>query len=166
MTYGTRAVSPRPRAAPGAAEGRTGGLKVGPSRQPATGLTLDLPLPPSVNDFQHVWQGSRLVPLGNRSKCVKEFWKAADAYIFEQKQWIKLKAIKGLFAINIVWTKTEAGNSDIDNRVKPLLDYLQRIAVIDNDKDCRLMSVSYGRTNLDCRVTIVPWTEVEVESVA
>lgn len=111
-----------------------------------TGLILELPLPPSVNRM--------MAKLGNRSPAIVKWTRLADGYTYQQKRWINQHKITGPFRIHITWTKAEQGKSDIDNRIKPLLDYLQRIGVIENDKMCRVMTVSYGETNYGCRVEL------------
>lgn len=114
----------------------------------STGFVIDLPLPPSVNTMVR--------KLGNTSPGVRRWRMQADAYLYEQMRWLKSRAIKGPFLIDITWTKAELGKSDIDNRIKPLLDYLQSRELIENDKLCREMRVGFGMVNFGCRVEVLP----------
>jgi len=110
--------------------------------------TLDLYLPPSVNRFR--------ARLGNRSPAVQIWIRQCDALLMTQKP---LPRIAGAFEIEITWAHAELGASDIDNRIKPLLDYLQALEVIQNDRLCREMHVGFGRTKEGCRVSLREWSE-------
>ena len=88
-------------------------------------LWFDLPLPPSVNRMT--------ARLGNKSTIVQRWIRAADAHLMSRpEQWrqIYAGAIKGPFILDVVWDKAEWMRSDLDNRIKVLLDYLQRIKLI------------------------------------
>ena len=95
-------------------------------------VTLELPLPPSVNRFQ--------ARLGNQTPAVKSWVRVADLYLMGQKP---LGKITGPFIAEISLSASEFGQFDPDNRVKPLMDYLQRIEVIENDKLCWLLIVRW-----------------------
>lgn len=109
-------------------------------------ITLDLPLPPSVNRFT--------AKLGNKSAVAQAWIKQTDRTLMIAG---KLpRQIKGDFLIKIVWSDNEFGRSDIDNRIKPLLDYLQRIGLVSDDRRCVRLDVGFGQTKLGCRVMLCP----------
>ena len=150
MSFGAHRTSSAPQAAVGTRERRTGGVKVNESPpRVTTGFILDLPLPPSVN--------RTLGKLGNTSPGIAKWRKLCDGYLFAEWGRIKRQAVKGDFAIDIAWTSAEFKHSDIDNRVKPLLDYLQDRELIENDRLCRVMVVHWGAAVFGCRVCVEPW---------
>lgn len=106
---------------------------------------LTLPLPPSVNTMTY--------KLGNRSSSVQAWIKSAGRYVLAMKP-LPPTMIEP-FQLRIVWPEIDAGKWDCDNRVKPLLDYLQRIELIANDKLCRRLLVEFGYVPRGfCRVEI------------
>ena len=109
-----------------------------------SGFVLHLPMPPSVNRFT-----SRL---GNKSPVVTKWIKSADALLLSQGR--LPKKVKGQFEALIVWDEDYFGSRDIDNCVKPLLDYLQRIELIENDKLCRSLIVGWAVAPEGCKVEI------------
>ena len=114
-------------------------------------MDIELPLPPSVNRLE--------ARRGNSSSVVQRWHRNADAHVLSDQKRIYALAVRGPFAIAITWTELECGHSDIDNRVKVLLDYLQRISLIDNDRDCRRLTVGWGLAPRGCRVRLEPWNE-------
>ena len=116
---------------------------------PVPELILDLPLPPSVNRTS----GLRL---GNEHRLVKAWRKAADAHLMYTRQSRYLRAIDGEVAIEIWWHSPRIG--DIDNRLKHLLDYLQRLRVVEDDSRCRELHVRYGGAHVGCRVRVRPYS--------
>lgn len=112
-------------------------------------LTFDLPLPPSVNRFQ--------ARLGNSSNAVQAWWRQADRYVLADMRRIRAGSMHGEFACHVTWDASAFGDWDIDNRIKPLLDYLQRIEVIPDDRLCRFLTVAYGEAPLGCRVFVKRW---------
>lgn len=111
-------------------------------------LVLDLPLPPSVNRVT--------ARLGNSSTIVKTWIRQADFHVLLQKQRILDWHTAGAFALHVTWSEDSSG--DIDNRIKILLDYLQRIELVENDRHCRHLTVCYGDAPEGCRVRLSrPW---------
>lgn len=155
MSYSTGG-SPRPSTG-GAAERRTGGVKAADPIPPraietgdrlATGFCIDLPLPPSVNRSQ--------AKLGNKSPGIAKWRRLCDGNLFAEWRTLKQQAVKGEFAVGITWTAAEFGHSDWDNRIKPLMDYLQDRELIENDKLCRAAQVGFGLAPFGCRVVVRP----------
>jgi Holliday junction resolvase RusA-like endonuclease len=133
----------------GALEGRTGGLKADcPHSEPATGFTLHLPLPPSVNALKRTKTGR---PLGNRSPVVKAWERQADMSCMMQRT---PKTVMGDFEIAIAWERRMYRKSDIDNRIKILLDWLQSRVLIENDRFCWKLTAGWGTAPRGCVVTV------------
>ena len=92
-----------------------------------TKLTLDS-LPPSVNA---IWR---------HTKGGKTYRTAAYMTWIRGEEWSVVPQLKtqhkfaGPVYITIAM-KRPRSNSDLDNRIKPILDFLQHIAAIDNDKN-------------------------------
>lgn len=113
-------------------------------------FTLDLPMPPSVNRRHHRF--------GNSSREVVRWRKQANAILMAQGP---LPApLNGKFHATITWDKSYY-RYDIDNAVKPLLDYLQYLELITNDAKCRKLTVSFGVAKEGCRITCVVMTELQ-----
>ena len=114
-----------------------------------TWFVLDLPRPPSVNRFNS--------KRGNASPVVLNWIAQADKHVLLQKPYPHFKCA---VEIEVTWArplKRAHRRLDIDNAVKPLLDYLQRIRLIENDAHCEEMHVSFGVAPKGCRVAIRPW---------
>lgn len=141
-----------------ASPGLTATSQKGPSREmehrsqigggPTAGLpwlSLDLPLPPSVNRFTK--------GLGNQSRIVREWVKNADGCFWLNRR--RLTHIIGEFEAEITFRRHPG--SDLDNRLKPLLDFLQRVQLIQNDNLCMKLTVMWGEPLLGCEVRLRPW---------
>src|SRR5882672_6547107 len=89
-------------------------------------FVLDLPRPPSVNRFTH--------RLGNKSPEVLAWVKEADYCVMRVRP---RPRFTGPFEIKVTWNVDQFGRFDCDNPIKPLLDYLQRVMIIENDRWCR-----------------------------
>lgn len=100
-----------------------------------TSLILDLPLPPSVN--------AMIRKLGNKSPVVQKWIKLADPYMLACTK-KSVRKINGPFLIQIFWPACQFGKFDCDNRVKVLMDYLQRIIAFDNDRDCWRLTAEFS----------------------
>ena len=135
----------------GVDEGCTGSLKAGvPNKlSPATGFTLHLPLPPSVNTFQRDARGR---PLGNRSKSVKDWIRQGDIAMMLVRP--LPHKVSGKVEVEFVWDSQYEEVRDADNMIKPLLDWLQRVELIDNDKKVVRGHWSFGDAPEGCIVTV------------
>lgn len=139
--------NPSPRVDLGALDSRTGGREAGASETAtATGFTLALPAPPSVNRFMR--------RLGNKSPEVVKWSQQCDKHILMTRP--RPTRVHGHFVCTIMWDGDGAGYIDIDNRIKPLLDYLQRVELIDDDKLCWRLHVGWGAAPLGCVVHVQP----------
>jgi Holliday junction resolvase RusA-like endonuclease len=122
-------------------------------------LTLTMPLPPSVNTTA----GTRL---GSSHPKVQAWQRNADAHLLWTKQSKQLRLIAGPFEIEIAFDRVAMGQldrrgvprrGDLDNRLKYLFDYLERLHVIENDGLCEGLTVGKGRVPDGCRVRLWPW---------
>jgi Holliday junction resolvase RusA-like endonuclease len=117
-----------------------------------TPITIDLPVPPSVNRTRKVdW----------RSCKAKTAWtKSADALVLAAKCrqispiiLAKHKTFELLITLSEHHTKI-----DLDNGIKWLIDYLRRIELIEDDgpKHLRRLTVEWGLAPEGARVTVTP----------
>jgi hypothetical protein len=84
---------------------------------------LDLPRPPSVNRFMR--------KLGNKTPCVRAWVGEADYQLWAARKVRQVEPVKGPFEVQFIFrrpTKTRMG--DLDNGIKPLMDWLQRVELI------------------------------------
>lgn len=109
---------------------------------------LDLPRPPSVNRFKG--------KLGNKSPVVKSWIGTADKHIYITRSVRKLPHIKGSYEVEFVFSR-QLRNPDLDNCIKPLMDYLQRVALIENDRFCERLVAYWGPAPLGVKVRLRPW---------
>jgi Holliday junction resolvase RusA-like endonuclease len=107
-------------------------------------FTLDLPIPPSVNKIPH--------RLGNASRQVQTWRKQANNLLLYYGP--LPKPIVGEFHAIITWDNRYK-HYDVDNGVKPLLDYIQYLNLTKNDAKCRKLTVSFGDAKEGCRITCV-----------
>jgi crossover junction endodeoxyribonuclease RusA len=111
-------------------------------------MILDLPMPPSANSmWVHAGQRHYL------SKGYKE-WGVTCIALGMLHGWHKHQ-VKGKFTAVIILNRSKARKgSDADNRIKPLLDLLQRLGVVENDKFCEKVSAEWGDAPDGCRVIV------------
>lgn len=61
-----------------------------------------------------------------------------------QKRSLPSSPIAGEFAVEILLHRNSAKTSDIDNRFKAVLDFLQKSGVVVNDKNCIDLRISWS----------------------
>lgn len=87
-------------------------------------LEFELPLPPSVN--------RRVGKLGNKSPEVVKWQKLADPC------WLLIKREQNIptffCKVQMEMICGVQPNWDLDNRIKPMQDYLERVGVVKNDR--------------------------------
>lgn len=109
---------------------------------------IHVPLPPSVNDFVR--------NLGNRSPRVVKWIKAADMHYVMTRP--HPPCIAGAYEADFMFNREHAaGPSDLDNRIKPLMDWLQRVRLIENDRYCEKIVATWGPAPKGCRVRLRAW---------
>lgn len=112
---------------------------------------IELPLPPSVN---RLWRNRRGRSAPYTSPRYATWKRAADnAYLANKRAWAP---IHGHFRAVVTLNAAKRGNSDADNRLKALFDWLQRVELIENDKLCDTLTVEWGYAPEGCRVALFP----------
>jgi Holliday junction resolvase RusA-like endonuclease len=97
-----------------------------------------LPWPPSTNNLWRYASGRKPYP----SDDYKMWKRNADSiYQAYSRQWVP---IKGRFNAELTFNQKHRNRSDIDNRIKPCLDWLQRVGLIENDKLCSSLNAVWG----------------------
>jgi crossover junction endodeoxyribonuclease RusA len=118
----------------------------------ADAVTLDLPFPPSTNRLWRHCRG-RVVLNPEYRAWIK---KTDDFLIYQKVKPAKVK-VSGPFVAEIVLDENERKRGgDCDNRVKAVLDYAQRVEIINNDRLAKKVSVEWGCAPHGCRLTIRP----------
>jgi Holliday junction resolvase RusA-like endonuclease len=111
--------------------------------------TIDLAMPPSVNS---IWRINRFRNKPYLSERYKTWKRDSDnRYLANKKTWLP---VKGHFSARITLDEKRRRNSDADNRIKCLLDFLQRVGLIENDKLCDSLTVTWGWAPEGCRVLL------------
>lgn len=112
---------------------------------------IDLPMPPSVN---RIWRYSRVTGKAYLDTRYQTWKRVADNYYLEHKKdWLP---VPGHFKASVTLDIKHRGRSDLDNRIKGLLDWLQRVEIIEDDKLCDGLTVTWGRAPEGCRVRLTP----------
>jgi Holliday junction resolvase RusA-like endonuclease len=111
---------------------------------------IALPMPPSLNAIWRYGKGRAF-----KSKRYVAWLRAADAeFMLHRKEW---RALKGHFRAAVVLNeKKRRSNADCDNRGKAVLDWLQRVGLIENDALCDGVTVEWGEAPEGCRVYVYP----------
>ena len=118
-------------------------------------MRLELPLPPSGNRYWRLFRG-RLVRSSEATAYIElvrwRFVGARQGPPQDAKQ--KLAIVAGLWM---------SGRGDLDNRVKVLLDALQRVAYVDDKQVWSLEAHRFEArpSATRCEVFITPWVRTE-----
>lgn len=124
---------------------------------PARTIAVDLPWPPSVNSIWRTHGNSKVNGTVASSPKYLEWKRAADQQAIAMATFRGLKMIKGPFEARIVLERTRRGGSDLDNRVKVVLDWAQSREMIENDRYCERLTVEWGETLTGCRLVLKEW---------
>lgn len=117
-------------------------------------FVIELPWPPSVNDANKIGKNRKTgKPVVYGNQHMVKFLKDADAlYLAQAKQ---LKFVPGEFTYHLTLNeKLRSPLMDGDNRGKYVLDFLQRVGLIENDKLAHGGSWSWGACEFGCRVIV------------
>ena len=108
---------------------------------------IDLPRPPSVNRF--------MGKLGNRSPAFQSWMSEADFQFWEaRKNRGALARIPGHFEVEFIFNPSIQRKADLDNCIKPLLDWMQRVELIENDKFCDQILARWGGVPYGVRIRV------------
>jgi len=111
-------------------------------------ITLELPVPPSVNRLR------RMDPAGNRKRL--EFYRAADHFLVAHgPRPFPVRVITGSYEIQIQIPES-LSSIDLDNHCKALLDYLVSREFVPDDakRYLRRLVVEWGSPSPACRIGI------------
>ncbi len=99
---------------------------------PPIECVMDLPFPPSTNE---IWrQVARRVIL---SEAYRLWKKQADMAVVANGCWRNKVRMPGAFAAEILLSGAHRRTtSDVDNRIKAVLDWAQRVELVRNDAHC------------------------------
>jgi Holliday junction resolvase RusA-like endonuclease len=112
---------------------------------PAILHVIDLPRPPSVN---RIWHNN------HRSLAYKSWIEQADNYIMSHGGMRGRQPIKGHFTA-LIEIKPHTLRFDLDNRIKAVLDYAQRIGLVSNDQNCMELTARWSEeATIGCRLTL------------
>ena len=119
-------------------------------------ITLDLPIPPSVNRTRRVdWGGH---------KQVKEFYLRSDLFLsaHDREAPRKTRVITGPYQLTIAIPETLSG-IDLDNHCKTLIDYLvaREFVAGDGKQHLRRLVVEWAFETVACRITIKDLSTLE-----
>jgi Holliday junction resolvase RusA-like endonuclease len=105
-------------------------------------VSLQLPFPVSVNSMFANRRGpgrGRII-----SRDYSMWRKEAEAEFLRQRKSAG-EPIKGHFCASIIFDESQRRwNSDLDNRIKPVLDLIQKVGLIEDDRYCDKLEVSWG----------------------
>lgn len=117
---------------------------------------IHCPMPPSVNA---IWRSGR-------SKSGKKQFYSSDRYktwkrVFDNiiMAMVPRPRIEGRFYVSIVLNEKRR-RGDADNRVKAVLDALQRCGIIEDDKLADSVSVRWGHAPEGCSIFLYPLPDV------
>jgi Holliday junction resolvase RusA-like endonuclease len=130
-------------------------------------LVFDLPYPPSVN---RIWR-SGTKNAGGKVHLAPSYikWRdAAGGLLMTQRGWMQ-RRISGSFSAYLALCPPKGHpRGDLDNRIKAVLDFLERSTIISSDKHCQLVCAYWVDRVLapeGCRVAVKPWGPQSVNEV-
>jgi Holliday junction resolvase RusA-like endonuclease len=115
---------------------------------------LDLPFPPSVNVIWRANKGGK--NRISRSPVYRKWIRDADTLVTSMAALRGCKPILGRFGASISLVRPRQP-CDLDNRIKVVLDYCQRVNLIADDKHCCDLRASWTTMEFapaGCRVTL------------
>lgn len=116
-------------------------------------IDLHLPMPPSTN---RIWQATKAGPKKfSKSNNYRQWIFAADKAIWECGGLRGVRPIPGKFEARVILQRKPG--SDLDNRLKGLLDWAQSRTLIVNDNLCERIVAEWGDAPLGCRLILKAW---------
>ncbi len=118
-------------------------------------IRFSLPMPPSVNSIYQV--GVKGFGRGKRNVYLDP--KYRDWLDDAKLAWLRMpptkrQRISGPFVALVIWDDRKRGLSDVDNRIKALLDGLKQIGITDDDRKADGVLAFWGRAD-GCDVRLV-----------
>ncbi len=117
-----------------------------------TAVELSLPFPPSVNRIWRSRRGHNGKPTFYLDRRYETWKRVCDNLLMATRP---RPRVTGPFTISITLHEAKR-RGDADNRVKAVLDWLQRGGVIENDSLADTVSISWGYAPEGCCVRIYP----------
>lgn len=113
---------------------------------------IDLPMPPSVN---RIWRTGSATAKGKvyLSPTYRKWMDQADMAIMCAGGMRGRKIIYGHFRA-VIELRRPAVTSDIDNRIKAVLDYAESRGFVTNDKHCDEVTARWSTEVKECRLTL------------
>lgn len=129
-------------------------------------FVLHLPFPPSLNHANPIGRNRRTgKPQVCPSKEKVAFFKEADALYMMQRP-PTIKPVPGAFTYHLILNEEmRHGNADGDNRGKYVLDFVQRVGLIENDKLAEGGSWSWGPCEHGAMLSVHPVTIKSVHTL-
>jgi hypothetical protein len=90
--------------------------------------------------------------LGNKTPCVRAWVGEADYHLWAARKVRPIEPVSGPFEVELEFRRSDRG--DLDNPIKPLLDWLQRVELIENEKWCDRILAQWGEAPLGVRVRL------------
>ena len=100
-------------------------------------MILHLPYPPSVNHYYATFRGRRIVSAAGR-----EFRAEVQAIIGTMK--LKLPNLSGRLCVEVMLYPADRRETDLDNRLKSLLDALGKAGVYADDSQIDRLTIERG----------------------
>lgn len=114
-------------------------------------IRFELPMPPSIWDMYEGYGKTRHL------SSDYERWRMGAGLMLNRQKTGK-PMIKGPFRASIAFRRPSK-RSDIDNRIKPVLDLLQFVGVIENDNLCEAVEAVWDSGDAECVVILQEATE-------
>jgi crossover junction endodeoxyribonuclease RusA len=109
---------------------------------------IALPMPPSMNAIWRYGKGRAF-----KSERYRVWLRAADnEFRLHHKEW---DAVIGHFRA-LITLNEKRRRGDADNKIKCVLDFCQRVGLIENDSLCDGVTVEWGYAPEGCRVHLIP----------
>lgn len=114
---------------------------------------IALPFPPSVNRIWRTRTKANGKPGFYLDKRYATWKRVADnEYLANKRHW---KPVKGPFHITVT-LNNQKRRGDADNRLKAVLDWLERVELIENDSLAESVLIRWGYAPEGCRVELSP----------
>lgn len=121
------------------------------SNQVSRPITVELPMPPSLNTIWRRGKGRTYL----NPTYVK--WKqAADQHLMMQRVGKGWTTIQGWFDVVITLPAKKRGKMDADNRAKAVLDWSQDAGIVENDKWVNTLLIQWGDAPMGFKIEFTP----------